>query len=179
MQEPIETEIKLRVPSVEAAQKKLARLGAKLLAPRHFEDNIVWDDAHRSLSSTGKVLRLRRTPRGSILTYKGPRIVEAGMKSRPELEAPVIEPDRFEAILGALGFKPIFRYQKYREAYLLGGAAVVIDDTPVGVFYEVEGDPDAIRSVATALGYSAGDFISDSYGALFAASGGRGDMVFP
>jgi adenylate cyclase class 2 len=175
---PIESEIKLRVPSVEAAQKKLARLGAKLLAPRHFEDNVLWDDAYRSLSTGGKLLRLRRTPRGAVLTYKGPRTVDEGIKSRPELEAPVAEPDRFEAILGALGFKPVFRYQKYREAYVLGGAAVVIDETPVGVFYEVEGEPDVIRSTASALGYEPGDFISESYGALFSASGGRGDMVF-
>ena len=176
---PQETEVKLKVEVAEAARERLSALGARMIHPRHFEDNVLWDDAGHSIVASGRLLRLRTTPSGAILTYKGPRTVKEGMKSREELETPVAEPDRFREILEGLGYRPIFRYQKYREAYALGGTEVVLDETPIGTFLEVEGEPAEIRTVAHSLGYSEGEFISESYAALFVASGGWGDMVFP
>ena len=81
-------------------------------------------------------------------------------------------------ILGAVGFHPTFRYQKYRETWVSEGAEIVIDETPVGTFLEIEGTPAAIHRTAAALGYARGDYITDSYVGLFLAAGGRGDMVF-
>jgi adenylate cyclase class 2 len=145
---------------------------------RHFEDNVVLDDALGSLASSGELLRLRRTNDGADLTFKGPRDVSGGIKTRSELEAPVSDPDALEAILVCLGYRPVFRYQKYREIYTFGPVEVVLDETPAGTFLEIEGEPEDIAMAARALGYGPADFISDSYAALFFASGGRGDMVF-
>jgi adenylate cyclase class 2 len=175
----VETEVKLKLRTPEEGRRLLSGQGARLVVPRHLEDNVLFEDERGSLLGGGKLLRLRRTPAGATLTFKGPRRVEGGMKSRVELETPVHEPERLHAILEALGYRKLFRYEKYREVYSLGDAEVVIDETPIGTFFEVEGEPAAIRAVAASLGYAASDFISESYGALFLATGGQGDMVFP
>ena len=69
-------------------------------------------------------------------------------------------------------------YQKYREVWEWAGVEIVIDETPVGVFVELEGGADAIDRAAGALGRTAADYVTASYPDLFRAQGGRGDMVF-
>lgn len=178
MQTPRETEIKLRVSSAERAREALARLPATLTRARHHEDNVLYDDARSSLVRGGRTLRIRRTESASVLTYKGPREDREGVKSRPEVETIVADADATQAILEALGFRPAFRYQKYREVYRWKETEIVIDETPIGTFFEVEGPLDAIHAAAAALGYQPSDYVADSYAALFAQKGGRGDMVF-
>jgi adenylate cyclase class 2 len=176
---PIETEIKIRIDDPEKARRSLAGLGARLKRERHLEDNLLFDDERGALLSAGSVLRLRRTPGAAFLTFKGPRTVAAGMRSRPELETTVGHADVLQAILLGLGLRPTFRYQKYREAYEWEGQEIVVDETPIGAFLEIEGDKDGIARAATLLGYSPRDYVVESYVALFFASGGKGDMVFP
>jgi adenylate cyclase, class 2 len=175
---PRETEVKLRVRDLGVVREQLRRAGAELVRARHFEDNLLFDDAARSLRSQGCVLRLRRTPDGGLLTFKGPRRVEAGVKSREERETPVVEPSALDEILRRLGFEPVFRYQKYRESYRHRGQSVEVDETPIGVFLEIEGDLEGIASVASELGYTPADYVGESYVGLFFAAGGEGDMVF-
>jgi adenylate cyclase class 2 len=60
---------------------------------------------------------------------------------------------------------------------------IAVDETPVGVFVEIEGNEAAIHRTATALGKSAADYITDSYRFIFLqhrdANGLAGpDMVF-
>ena len=179
MPTPVETEIKLRLKGPDEGRDALRGLGARLVRERHFEDNLLFNDDRGALGASGSVLRLRRTPAGGVLTFKGPRKVEAGMRSRPELETPVGDPDAMQAILVGLGFRPAFRYQKYRETYEWEGQEIVIDETPIGTFLEIEGDREGIARAATLLGFSPRDYLVASYVALFFASGGKGDMVFP
>src|SRR5262249_3090312 len=113
------------------------------------------------------------------LTYKGPRRIERGVRSRLEIETTVGEPDATQALLEALGLRPSFRYQKYRESWRWDSQAIEIDETPIGAFLEIEGDGAGIGRVAAALGFSPRDHLTDSYVALFFAGGGKGDMVFP
>jgi len=167
------------VESPEAARQAVARLGAQPVRPRHLEDNLLFDDAAGSLRGQGHVLRLRRTPEGALLTFKGPGRAQPGVKSREEIETGVTDADATQVILERLGFRPVFRYQKYRETYRWKDQEIVIDETPIGTFLEIEGDVDGIRAAAAGLGFQPSDFITDSYIGLFFASGGRGDMVFP
>lgn len=114
-----------------------------------------------------------------MVTFKGPRRIVEGIKSRPETESTVSDPDALQAILGALGLRSVFRYQKYRETFEWKDVEIVVDETPIGTFLEVEGSLDGIHEAAAALGYGPADYLTDSYASLFFASGGTGDMVFP
>ncbi|HEY6554015.1 MAG TPA: class IV adenylate cyclase [Vicinamibacteria bacterium] len=178
MSGPIETEIKLKVASVEAAHEALTRIGARATRARHIEDNLLFDLEGKVLRGRGHLLRLRETPSGAVLTFKGPYRVDGGIKSREEIEAGSADGSALRAILNRLGFLPVFRYQKYRETFAWQGQEIVVDETPIGVFLEIEGDPAGIRAAATALGFAAADYLTDSYAALFRASGGTGDMLF-
>jgi len=175
---PRETEIKLRVADAAMSRAALARIGAQLARERHFEDNLLFDDRRGSLREGGSVLRLRRTPRGGVLTFKGPREVQEGIKSREERETAVDRPDVLESILVGLGYRSVFRYQKYRETWTHRRQEIEVDETPIGVFLEIEGDAEGICAVAAELGYSQEDFVAESYVGLFLASGRAGDMVF-
>lgn len=162
-----------------AARKALGRAGARLVEGRAFEDNLLFDDPRGDLRGGGSILRLRRVPGGGSLTFKGARRVQDGLKTREEIETEVKDPDALELVLQRLGFRPAFRYQKYRETWSLHDQTVVVDETPIGDFIEIEGSPEGIHRVAQALGFSRADYLTDSYVGLFFASGGQGDMVFP
>ncbi len=162
---PLETEVKLRTAGPEAARSRVARLEARPKLPRHLEDNLLLDDAAGSLRAAGTILRLRR--------------VGGGLKSREERETAVRDAAATQAILEGLGYRPVFRYQKYREAWDWRGQEVVIDETPIGTFLEIEGDEEGIAAAAAAMGFSPADYVTESYVGLFFASGGKGDMVFP
>lgn len=176
--ETTETEVKLRVDDVDSARRVVRRLGAFLAQPRHFEDNLVFDSDDAHLAQNGCLLRLRMTSTGNSVTFKGPRSVVEGVKQREELECRVDDADALRAILGKLGLRVTFRYQKYREVYEWDEVEIVIDETPIGVFIEIEGAVADIRETAEALGFGAESYIVESYAALFVAGGGRGDMVF-
>src|SRR5512147_2251598 len=143
-----ETEIKLRVADVSAARAVLAQVGARLARERHLEDNVLYDDAYGTLRTAGTVLRLRTTPAGGVLTFKGPREDHDGLKSREERETTVGDAAALRVILERLGFQPLFRYQKYRETWLHRGQEIEVDETPIGSFLEIEGDADGIHAVA-------------------------------
>jgi predicted adenylyl cyclase CyaB len=176
--DPRETEVKLRVPDFDGVREALRRLGAELARERHLEDNLLFDDGQGSLREHGTVLRLRRTPHSGVLTFKGPREMQEGVKSREERETTVEDPAALEAILTHLGYRRVFRYQKFRESWTHLGQEIELDETPIGNFVEIEGDLPGIQALASALGFSPRDYLTESYVGLFFASGGRGDMVF-
>jgi adenylate cyclase class 2 len=175
---PTETEIKIRLKEPEAVRASLVRLGARRVRDRHFEDNLLFDDAGGALRAAGTTVRLRRTPGLATLTYKGPRRVEQGLRHREEIETTVGDPDATQRMLERLGLRPGFRYQKYRETWSWEGQEIVVDETPIGTFLEIEGDAPGIARAAAALGFSSADYLTDSYVGLFFAGGGKGDMVF-
>jgi adenylate cyclase class 2 len=163
---------------VDAARPALAGIGATLARARHLEDNELFDDRRRSLRAAGCVLRLRRNDQGAILTVKGPRKDVERVKTRPEAEVGVSDGERTRELLSLLGYERVFRYQKYREVWHWRDAEIVLDETPVGTFLEVEGPLETIHAAARALGRGPDDYIRDSYVSLFIAEGGQGDMVF-
>jgi adenylate cyclase class 2 len=179
MAERRETEVKLRLESPDTMRQRLAGLGAALVRERHFEENVLFDNADGSLRGSGTVLRLRKTPHFTVLTFKGPGEVVGGIKTREERETKVESAEVVHAILSNLGYRPVFRYQKYRESWSHRGQEIEVDETPIGCFLEIEGDPEGIAAVASELGYSPSDWVAESYIGLFLAGGGQGDMVFP
>lgn len=187
-----EIEIKLRLRGTpEETRRLLLELGAVPQGARFFEDNVVYDDEALTLTRAGRLLRLRRTDgpgRNAVLTWKEPVGDEEGRyKVRGETECRVDEPDSLDTILRRLGLGGIFRYQKYRSVFRFhqteGELEVLLDETPIGDFLELEGPPGAIDACARRLGYGPDNYITLSYRglqeALFEGTGREpGDMVF-
>jgi len=163
-----EIEIKLRVPGAEAARRLLRGAGFRVVKRRVFESNVLFDNAARELLSRKCLLRVRRAGARSTLTYKG--TPSAGRhKSREELETLLASPETIEAILDRLGLRPVFRYEKYRTEFERPGqpGLATLDETPVGVFLELEGQPDWIDCAAGDLGFSEADYILLSYASIY------------
>lgn len=175
----IEREIKLAFPSAAGARVALVAAGAEPHAPRRLQDDALYDNGAKMLFAAASALRLRRESGRALLTFKGP--VQAGaMKTREEIESAVDDGDAVAAVLAALGFRPWFRYQKYREELRAPGVVAAIDETPAGVFVEIEGDAAGITALAEKLGRSPDDYILDSYRGIWVAAKGpaAGDMLF-
>jgi len=69
-----------------------------------------------------------------------------------------------------LGFKPVFRYEKYRREFAQGNnshGVVTLDETPIGDFLELEGPGDWIDETASRLGFSPENYSLESYGRLY------------
>ncbi len=179
-----ETEIKLAVPSRAAAARLLRSAGFRVARRRVFENNTAWDTPGQGLRATSRLLRIREAGGKFTLTYKG-KPGRSKHKSREEIELEVADAAALGAIFERLGYRPWFRYEKYRTEY--GDASkrgiATLDETPIGVFIELEGDPVWIDRTARRLGFTARDYITDSYARLYLDWSRRngvraGDMTF-
>ena len=162
-----EIEIKLPARDLDAVRAALRDGGAALKAEKHDETDDLYDDRERRLSASGRALRLRRAAGRVILTYKGPARFQAGAKVREEREVGVADAEEASAILERLGYERRFRYQKRREEWAWEGCVVALDETPIGTFVEIEGDPTAIRHLVARLGLDPSEAIPYSYAELY------------
>jgi adenylate cyclase, class 2 len=208
-----EIEIKLRVPDVAALRSRLKRLRAREISPRTYESNMLYDTPQEHLRRRGQLIRIRielpalisakKGPNESasaLLTFKGPSqllrgVLKHGAKSeirshfkvRDEAEVRVANAGEMARILRSLGFHPAFRYEKFRTTYALPGIRglrIELDETPVGIYLELEGPVAAIDRGARLLGYGRQDYLKATYGSLYLAACRRrglkpGDMLFP
>ena len=134
----IEREVKLRFDSAEAARAAVLATGATPLLGRRLQEDSLLDTDDEELRRRRCVLRVRVECGKSRLTFKGP--VQAGaMKVREELETVVGDGTILLRVLQELGLHVWFRYEKYREEFAHEDVIVAIDETPVGVFVEIEG----------------------------------------
>ena len=167
-----EIEIKFRVPDLAILTIRLEELGLKQITPRTHEMNTLFDLPGRPLRAKGDLLRLRKYGDTWLLTHKtksknnnddGPH------KIRVETETRVEDGEKMQAILTALQFQPVFRYEKLRAEWSGEQGHVVIDETPIGNFAEIEGPSEWIDSLARNLGVSPADYITETYAGLFFA----------
>ena len=103
--------------------------------------------------------------------------------SRVELETSVGDGKKMDLILRALGYAPSFRYEKFRAEWIDGEGQVVVDETPIGNFCEIEGTPRWIDATAKRLGVTPADYITTNYAGLFLdwkerTKGGAPEMTF-
>jgi adenylate cyclase class 2 len=208
-----EIEIKLRVPDTAALRGRLKRLLACEIIPRTYESNTLYDTPKQFLRRRGKLIRIRveilaadlsrkrpseNTP--ALLTYKGPlrssrsarkAAKKSGTRSpfkiKDEAEVRIANAPEMARILQSLGFLPAFRYEKFRTTFALPGIRglkIELDETPVGIYLELEGPAAAIDRGARLLGYARHDYLKETYGSLYLAEYRRlsrkpGDMLFP
>ncbi|MEO8218456.1 MAG: class IV adenylate cyclase [Acidobacteriota bacterium] len=163
---PQEIEVKFRLPDRQALVADLQAAGAEQLYPETFEDNIVLD-RRGELRTKGAVLRVRKFGRFVLTTWKGPVSITEGVKSREEVQTGMESFERALALFDSLGFKPTFRYQKFREVWRLRESEVVLDRTPIGEFFEIEGSLETIRAVVTELKLSMDDALRATYADLY------------
>src|SRR5437764_1412685 len=167
-QDSHETEIKLPAAEVASAKRMLYRAGFRVYKRRVFEDNIVFDTPRLTLRKSAMLLRLREAGGKAILTFKG-RPIAGKHKSREELEVEVSSASTLRTIVEHLGYRAAFQYQKYRTEYKQAGHAGVatLDETPIGIYLELEGQPGWIDRTARQLGYREEDYIVGSYARLY------------
>ena len=164
---PQELEIKLRFPTIIEARAAVVAAGGEPYRPRRLQRDYLFDTADGSVRARRSLLRVRLEPSSAAITLKGPPRPSM-MKLREELETTVGDGPLLLRLLEGLGFAVWFRYEKYREEFRLHGVVVAVDETPAGVFVELEGSHDGITLAAHALGKTPEDYVLDSYRGLFA-----------
>lgn len=167
----VETEVKFRVHDLARLEALLASAGFQQVTPRTFEHNTLFDTPDRSLRTRQSILRVRRYGDRWVVTHKAlpPNGYPASErhKHRIETETEVEDGEAIATIFTSLGYQPAFTYQKWRTEYADSTGHCVIDETPIGLFAELEGPSDWIDSTAAALGLNQSDLMTLSYGRLF------------
>ena len=165
---PKEIEIKFRIDHLTVLTRALKQAGFKQLTRPTHEMNSLYDLPGQKLRRRGEMLRLRKYGKTWVLTHKAKS--NAGRhKVRVELETRIENGEQMDAILRTLGFAPTFRYEKYRAEWSDGTGNVVLDETPIGNFGEIEGRPRWIDCTARALGIGRSDYITQTYAPMFFA----------
>ena len=162
----LEREIKLRVENAASARAAILSAGGTLTHPRRLQQDAVLDTVDGALRRAGSVLRVRVEDAKAVLTFKGP-VQPSDMKLREEIETDVSDAASLFTLLERLGFMVIYRYEKFREEFVLAGCVAAVDDTPIGTFVEIEGGEAAIRDAAALVGRAPADFVVESYRALY------------
>ena len=163
----LEREIKLRFDSADTARAAVLATGATAVHGRRLQEDCLLDTPDERLHRRRSALRVRLESGRTLLTFKGPVQIST-MKLREELETIVGDGVLLLHVLEELGFHVWFRYQKYREEFALDDVVIAIDETPLGVFVEIEGGERGIDDAASALGRGPADYLLDSYRSLFA-----------
>ena len=167
---PIETEIKFKIEDLPGLTHRLASAGFTLLTPRSFESNVLYDTSDRQMRARTEILRIRSYAGRWTVTHKRLPDDCPGLdthKHRIETETEVADGPTLEEIFLSLGLVRAFRYEKWRSEWSDGEGHCVIDETPIGDYAELEGSPAWIDRTAAALGISAEQYITLSYGRLF------------
>jgi adenylate cyclase class 2 len=168
----LEQEVKFFLGDTAELRRQLGVLGARPFQPRMHEANIRFDTADGALTRAGKVLRLRKAG-AVILTFKEPEASAPSPTPAParrslETEIAVDNLDKTAHLLQVLGFRPIVRYEKYREVFQWKSVLVMFDQLPFGDFLELEGpDLTELRQTAGTLGLDWHNALQTSYMGIF------------
>jgi len=191
----LETEIKLRIDDLAVLIRKITRLRAHC-SGRVLELNALFDTPNQDFCRRGRLLRVRiETPARSafmpggpartLITSKSPVPASAASRYKEKLERELVirSPRDWLASLKSLGLQPGFRYEKFRTTFRLPGLHLDLDETPVGIYLELEGTPKSIDRIAKALRFSSREYIRSTYWDLNAAESRRrgripGNMLF-
>ena len=166
----IETEIKFAVTEQARLEARLVELGFRRETPRSFESNVLYDTAERGLRARHELVRIREYAGRTVVTHK--RVPANGVgedrhKHRVETETEVTDGTAIAEILRAAGLEPAFRYEKWRTEFGDGHGHCVVDETPIGVYAELEGEPKWIDAMAAKLEVPEAARTTLSYGRLF------------
>jgi adenylate cyclase, class 2 len=132
-------EIEVKIPNADhkELERRLKLLGTEFLGEEKQED-LYLNHPCRDFGDTDEALRLRSANGEDILTYKGPKI-DAGSKTREELEVVVEDPESLLSLLERLGFRKAARVGKRRISFHHAGVKICLDKVEgLGDFVELE-----------------------------------------
>jgi adenylate cyclase class 2 len=162
----LEREVKLSFSDPQTARRAVLEAGGTPLRGRRLQEDCLLDTRDESLRRRRSVLRVRMDAGRSLLTFKGPP-QPSTMKLREELETVVGDGTLLLQLLERLGYEVWFRYQKYREEFAIDDVVIAVDETPIGVYVELEGSERGIAATAETLGRRPSDYVLESYRGLF------------
>lgn len=166
----IETEVKFRVADLDDLSRRLQAAEFRIETPRSFESNTLYDTPDRQMRARTEILRIRRYAGRWTLTHK--RLPDSGPgedrhKHRIETETQISDGGALAEIFRSLGLVSAFRYEKWRTEWTDGQGHCVVDETPIGNYAELEGEPAWIDRATEQLGVDPGQHLTLSYGRLF------------
>ena len=161
----VEREVKLPVSSWLEGEVLLA--SARLREKRCLEINSLFDFPDGTLRDRSQALRIRRARGSAWLTFKESARISGHVKHRNEYETTVADPDAVERTLQAIGLREQFRYEKYRQVYVLGDLEASLDETPIGFFIELEGPAESIQAAVESWGLTMNQAVVLSYPELY------------
>jgi adenylate cyclase, class 2 len=164
-----EIELKFSVMDGRALRSAIDGLGFTLITERTFESNVLYDTADRQLRSRKQILRLRHYGERCTVTHKRQADGDEDLryKTRIESESVVEDGDALAEIFTQLGYSPVFRYEKFRTEWEMEKGHLVLDETPIGVWAELEGPPAWIDTMLEKLCIAPELRTTESYGKLF------------
>ena len=114
-----EVEVKFRVDDITKLERQLQQIGGTKFGGQSTEFDSFFLHPSRDFVQTDECLRLRNRVLSDgtsehSLTYKGPKI-DALTKTRQEIEIPITEPEHWEGLLLALGFRKTASIHKFRR----------------------------------------------------------------
>ena len=167
MREEIEFKFPVRRP--QQLRRQIRALGFRPAGRRTRERNWIFDQRGR-LRRADALLRLRQRGRRWLLTVKGKRR-PGPLKRRPELETAVADGEACRGLLELLGYRSVMCYERFRTLWRHPAEAgeLAWDETPFGVYLEIEGTAAWVRRTARGLGFKPGDAETRSYPELYAA----------
>lgn len=166
----VEVEVKFRVTDIRSLENSLTKIEFREITPRTFERNTLYDTADRRLRARQSILRVRKYGDRWVVTHKclpENHDPAARHKSRIETETVVDDGEAIGAIFSQLGYLPAFAYEKWRTEYADQTGHCVVDETPIGIFAELEGPADWIDTTARRLSLDPSALMTLSYGRLF------------
>jgi adenylate cyclase, class 2 len=166
MAAPQEIEIKFLVSDLKSLETRLMDAGFRCITLSTHEVNTLYDLPGQKLRRKGELLRLRKYGDTWRLTHKA-RAKTGKYKSRTELETGVSDGPQTDLLLRALGYRPVFTYEKFRSEWSDDKGHVVFDHTPIGDVAEIEGPARWIDQTAKALGVAPASYVTKSYSELF------------
>ena len=165
-----EIEVKFSVTDVRALRSAAERLGFRLVTERTFESNTLYDSADRQLRGRRQILRLREYGDRTTVTHKRQAEGDVGdsrYKTRIETESLIEDCASLAEIFTQLGYGSVFRYEKFRTEWEMEDGHLVLDETPIGIWAELEGTPHWIDTMLDRLEIAPELRSTESYGKLF------------
>jgi adenylate cyclase class 2 len=165
-----EIELKFCVGDPREFHAHAVACGFTVLTPRSIERNTLFDTPDRRLLGERQVLRMREYNGAWVLTHKRPPANNddtSFYKERLETETRVEDGEAMGGVFVELGYAPSFRYEKFRTELTDGEGTLVLDETPIGEFAELEGAPEWIDRSLERLGIAREMCFTDSYGRMF------------